>query len=241
MLWRKRADEALTAKEQLLQQAKEWLQQLSTKLILSQEEERSRIAREMHDDWTQRLALLGIEVANLENKLQPTENALPLVRGIRDQLVSLADDVHALSRQLHPSIIDDLGLTEALRSECASFSRREGIHVEFLADKAPANLPKDIALCIYRVAQESLRNVAKHAAVRDATVRLESTGNELRLQVVDEGVGFCAKDGRGQLGIGLASMKERVQLIQGRISISSTSENGTSVEVCVPVEVGDHE
>ena len=91
---------------------------------------------------------------------------------MREQLVSLADDVHALSRQLHPSIIDDLGLAEALRSECASFSRREGIHVEFLADNVPANLPKDIALCVYRVAQESLRNVAKHAAVREATVSL---------------------------------------------------------------------
>ena len=151
-LERKRADQALVAKEQLLRQAKEGLQQLSTKLLLSQEEERSRIAREMHDDWTQRLAVLGIDAANLENRLVANDTALPLVHAMRDQLVSLADDVHALSRQLHPSIIDDLGLVEALRSECVSFSRREGIHVEFFADKcscqlAQRNRPLHLSCC----------------------------------------------------------------------------------------------
>ncbi len=124
-LARKRADEALSAKEQSLRQAKDRLRQLATKLIHSQEEERCRIAREMHDDWTQRLAILGIDAAKLESQLGTKEAALPLVQAMREQLVSLAEDVHALSRQLHPSILDDLGLVEALRSECASFSRRE--------------------------------------------------------------------------------------------------------------------
>ncbi len=240
-LARKRADEALGAKEQLLRQAKEGLQQLSTKLLLSQEEERSRIAREMHDDWTQRLALLGIDAANLENQLGSQDTALPLVHAIRERLVSLADDVHALSRQLHPSIIDDLGLTEALRSECASFSRREGIHVGFVADNVPTNLPKEIALCFYRVAQESLRNIAKHAAVREATIKLVSTGTGLTLTVTDQGIGFSAGNGRTQLGIGLASMEERVHLIGGKLTINSAPDQGTTVVVQVPLKAGLHE
>ncbi len=131
-LARKRADEALSAKEQLLRQAKDRLRQLNTKLLVSQEEERSRIAREMHDDWTQRLAILGINAAKLENQLDQKEVALPLVQTIRERLVSLAEDVHELSRQLHPSIIQDLGLAEALRSECASFTRREKITVDYV-------------------------------------------------------------------------------------------------------------
>src|SRR5207302_4110523 len=100
---------------------------LAAKFLHAQEEERRRIAREMHDDWTQRLALLSIDLAKLERHLGAPETAQPLLRAMQEQLVSLSEDVHALSRQLHPSILDDLGLVEALRSECAGFSRREGI------------------------------------------------------------------------------------------------------------------
>ena len=164
------------------------------------------------------------------------DSAVGLVHAISEQLVSLADDVHALSRQLHPSIIDDLGLAEALRSECASFSRREGIAVKCFVDNIPANLPKDIALCIYRVAQESLRNIAKHAAVSEATVKLDSTRGELSLQVVDAGLGFCTENGHSRIGIGLASMEERVHLVRGRFTIRSAPEKGTTVEVHVSMD-----
>ncbi len=116
-LARKRADEALRAREQSLGQAREGLRKLAAKLLHAQEEERRRIAREMHDDWTQRLAVLGIDVANLEKHLGAPEKALPLLRAMQDQLVMLSEDVHALSRQLHPSILDDLGLVEALFAE----------------------------------------------------------------------------------------------------------------------------
>ena len=171
-LARKRADEALRAREQSLRQTREGLRKLAAKLLHAQEEERRRIAREMHDDWTQRLALLGIDIAKLEKHIGAPENALPLLRTMQEQLVSLSEDVHALSRQLHPSILDDLGLVEALRSECASFSRREGIAVVYRPEEVPTTLPKDVALCVYRVAQEALRNLAKHAAVNEAWVTL---------------------------------------------------------------------
>ncbi len=189
-LARKRADEALRAREQSLRQTREGLRKLAAKLLHAQEEERRRIAREMHDDWTQRLALLGIDVAKLEKHIGSPQTALPLLRTMQEQLVGLSEDMHALSRQLHPSILDDLGLLEALRSECASFSRREGIAVVYRPDAVPAALPKDVALCVYRVAQEALRNVTKHAAVDEAWVTLVTTGPELVLRVQDKGVGF---------------------------------------------------
>jgi signal transduction histidine kinase len=238
-LARKRADEALRAKEQCLRQTRESLRQLAAKLLHAQEEERRRIAREMHDDWTQRLALLGIDLAKLEKHIGAPETALPLLRTMQEQLVSLSEDVHALSRQLHPSILDDLGLVEALRSECASFSRREGIAVVYHPEGVPATLPKDVALCVYRVTQEALRNLAKHAAVNEAWVTLVGTGPELSLRVEDKGVGFDPACGHSRPGLGLSSMEERIRLIQAKLSVISAPGRGTTVDVRVPLAQGD--
>ena len=234
-LARKRADEALRAREQSLRQTREGLRKLAAKLLHAQEEERRRIAREMHDDWTQRLVLLGIDIAKLEKHIGAPETALPLLRTMQEQLVSLSEDVHALSRQLHPSILDDLGLVEALRSECASFSRREGIEVVYRPEAVPTALPKDLALCVYRVAQEALRNLAKHAAVNEAWVTLVATGPELLLRVQDKGVGFDPAGIHSQPGLGLSSMEERVRLIQATLSVTSAFGQGTTVEVRVPL------
>jgi signal transduction histidine kinase len=234
-LARKRADEALRAREQSLRQTREGLRKLAAKLLRAQEEERRRIAREMHDDWTQRLALLGIDIATLENHLGAPEIALPLLRTMQEQLVGLAEDVHALSRQLHPAILDDLGLVEALRSECASFSRREGIAVVYRPEEVPRTLPKDVALCVYRVAQEALRNLAKHAAVSEGCVTLAATGSGLLLRVQDEGVGFDPAAVRSEPGLGLSSMEERARLIQAELSVTSAPGRGTTVEVRAPL------
>src|SRR5262249_36543246 len=150
-------------------------------------------------------------------------------------LVSLSEDVHALSRQLHPSILDDLGLVEALRSECASFTRRERIAVDYHPGEAPTSLAKDVSLCVYRVAQEALRNLAKHAAVNEASVSLTATGPELLLRVQDKGVGFDPAGRHSQPGLGLSSMEERVRLVQGKLSITSAPGRGTTVEMRVPL------
>jgi signal transduction histidine kinase len=235
----KRADDALRAREQSLKQTREGLRKLAARLIRAQEEERSRIAREMHDDWTQRLALLGIDLARLEQQLGAPESALPLLRTMQQHLVELSEDVHALSRQLHPSILDDLGLVEALRSECASFSRREGIEIVYRPENVPSTLPKDVALCVYRVAQEALRNLAKHAAVSQGRVSLAVTGPELVLQVRDEGVGFDQAAARSEPGLGLSSMEERVRLVRGELSLTSAPGQGTTVEVRVPLQRSD--
>jgi PAS domain S-box-containing protein len=235
----KRVEEALRSREHSLRQTREVLRKLAAKLLSAQEEERRLIAREMHDDWTQRLALLGIDIANLEKHLGAPEKALPLLHMMQEKLVALSEDVHALSRQLHPSILDDLGLVEALRSECASFSRREGIVVIYRPQPLPANLPKDVALCVYRIVQEALRNLAKHAAVHEARVTLSAAGPELVVQVRDQGVGFDPAAERSQPGLGLSGMQERARLIQAKLSVTSAPGRGTTVEVRVPLSRSD--
>jgi PAS domain S-box-containing protein len=221
--------------EKNLRAAHERQRDLTSRLLHAQEEERRRIAREMHDDWTQRLTLLGIEIAQLEKQLGGREKDLPRLRTMQEHVVSLSEDMHHLSRQLHPAILDDLGLVEALRSECAGFSRREGITVVYSPGDIPPSLPKEGALCVYRIAQEALRNIAKHAAVNGASVRLAVVGDELVLRVRDKGIGFDPKAVHAQAGLGLSSMAERVSLVQGEFSIASAPGQGTTVTVRVPL------
>jgi signal transduction histidine kinase len=228
---RKRADVELRSREASLYTAHEELRQLAAKLLHAQEEERRRIAREMHDDWTQRLAILGIEVAQLANESDIPEKMRKPLHAMQEELVRLAEDVHALSRQLHPSILDDLGLVEALRSECASFARRECITVEYVPTGIIPDLSKDVALCVYRVAQEALRNVAKHAAVDEAKVSLIASESELVLKVEDQGIGFEVESMRSQPGLGLSSIIERVRLIGAQLSVVSATGRGTVIEV----------
>ena len=189
----------------------------------------------MHDDWTQRLAILAIDTANLQKRMDKPEEALPLLHAMSEQLVSLSEDVHARSRQLHPSILDDLGLVEALRSECSSFARRNGIRVDYQPRDVPDNLSKDVSLCVYRVSQESLRNLAKYAAVKEGQIALVASDEELRLQVRDHGLGFDLDHARSEPGLGLSSMEERVRLVGGRFSITSAQGQGTTIEVRIPL------
>jgi signal transduction histidine kinase len=153
---------------------------------------------------------------------------------MRESLIKLTDDIHALSRRLHPSIIDDLGLVDAVESECTNFSRRYGIPVIWGAEEIRPDIPKDIALSIYRVVQESLRNVAKHAGATEITVSLTGNENFIRLFIQDNGIGFDLKKEKRTSGLGLASMKERVHLIQGDFSIRTKTGQGTILEVQVP-------
>src|SRR5262245_18114907 len=145
------------ARRRRVEQARTELRQ---RLVRAQEEEHRRIARELHDDLTQRLAVIAIEVGKLEQAPGHGGDVAERARGIREQLVALSESVHSLSRQLHPSILDDLGLMEALGSVCSSLRQRDGVTVNYHAQNVPPYLPRDVALCIYRVAQEALRNVA---------------------------------------------------------------------------------
>jgi signal transduction histidine kinase len=207
---------------------------LSRRLVRSQEDEHRRIARELHDDLTQQLAVLAIEAELIRQSPGCTPAINDKARQMHERLAALSDGVHSLSRQLHPSILDELGLVDALRSECSSLAQRDGIKAVFRARGVPGDLPSDVSLCVYRVAQESLRNVARHARCDQATVRLDMSGRELVLRVRDHGIGF-QRGGQGKTGLGLESMRERARLIRARLTIRSRPGAGTKVTLRVPV------
>jgi PAS domain S-box-containing protein len=233
---RKQAEQALHKSESALRKSQDRLRFLAGKLMSVQEEERRLLAREMHDDLTQRLALLAIETGKLEQQLKSQPQQFQDKIGqVKDQIIKLSADVHNISRQLHPSIINDLGLVDAIKSECASFSNREEIKIKYESINIPDAIPNDIALCIYRIMQESLRNIAKHAKVKRAEVSLVGRDNGIHLCIRDNGVGFDRAAVYSKGGLGLASMEERVRLIQGELSIQSRPGEGTVVELWVPL------
>jgi signal transduction histidine kinase len=210
---------------------------LRRRLVHAQEEEHRRISRELHDDLTQRLAVLAIDAGMLERSLCCPALVAERARGMREQLIALSEGVHSLSRQLHPSILDELGVVDALRAECLSLGQRDGIAVRFVAHDVPAGLPPEMALCIYRVTQEALRNVARHANTRRASVRLFATNRQLILSVRDRGVGFDIA-ARGKMGLGLQSMSERARLVRARLTVASASGEGTNVMLRIPLHRG---
>jgi signal transduction histidine kinase len=178
---------------------------LAGRLITAHEDERRRLARDLHDDLTQRLARLAIDAGKIERS-SPVANHDETGRSMREELVRLSEDVHALSYRLHPSLLDDLGLVEALNAECDGFSRRESIPVEFKPRDVPQDVRPETALCLFRVAQESLRNVARHAGARAVEVSLRKVDEGLEIAVRDNGTGFDSAQDRARPSLGLASM-----------------------------------
>jgi PAS domain S-box-containing protein len=232
----KQADEASRKSERILNQNANELRMLAGRLIHNQEEERSRLARELHDDIVQRLAVFAIDIGKLEGELmdQPApvqEKLSEMKRG----MIKISGDVHNLSRRLHPSILDDLGLIKAVESECANFSRREGAEIVFDHENIPTDMPKDISLPLYRIIQEGLRNISKHACADHISVSLKGTDHEVLLSVQDDGIGFDPAEIKGKPGLGLSSIRERVRLIQGNHSINSQPEKGTQITVRAPL------
>ena len=163
------------------------------------------------------------------------------LRTVHEQLVTLAADVHALSHQLHSTILDDLGLVDALRAECAAVMQREGIAVSFMAVDVPTALPREVMLCFYRILQEGLRMLHDIAQAKRVDVVLRRTMTRLELTLQDTGVGFAPEQRRGKGGIGLVSMAERVRLIQGTFALISQLGYGTTVRVQWPMTGGDNE
>ncbi len=211
---------------------------LSHRLLTAIEEERRRLGRELHDDVSQRLAGLAIDAARIERELQSAPARAAELRALREEIVALSADLHALSRLLHPSVLDDLGLVEALRAEADRFTRMESISVELQLEEPEPRLSEDSALCLYRIAQEALRNVARHAAAATVAISLRATNGGCELEVRDDGVGFEFERRRGR-GLGLASMHERAQLVGGRLAVTSAPQRGSSVVAWVPLGCGE--
>jgi signal transduction histidine kinase len=170
--------------------------------------------------------------------LQPSvaPDSLPgRIRSLSARINQLAEGVHAMSRRLHPAVLDELGLEAALREECVAFSAQAGIPCEAQSRGVPISLPEDVSLCLYRVAQESLRNIAKHAHATKVRVALSGKKAGITLRVEDRGGGFDLKEVKGKGGLGLISMEERVRLLNGKFMIESYPGDGTTVEVFIPL------
>ncbi|MFQ5960683.1 MAG: sensor histidine kinase, partial [Candidatus Methylomirabilales bacterium] len=180
--------------------------------------------------------VLAIEAGKLEQTLESSGRGVPeKLRHMKEQMMRLATDVHAISRQLHPSILDDLGLVDAMDAECTSFSQREGILVTYEPENVPETLPKELGLCLYRITQEALRNISKHAQAREARVSLFGKDGVIILRIEDFGVGFDAAQMAGKRGLGLASMEERARLVRAELRVDSRPGRGTVIEVRAPL------
>jgi PAS domain S-box-containing protein len=217
--------------------AEEALSTVSQKLIEAQEEERTRIARELHDDINQRLALLAVNLETLKRDLPGSNRqAKRRIEEANKDVGDLASDIQALSHRLHSSKLEYLGLAAACASFCKELSERQNVEVDFHSDSLPKSLPKDIALCIFRVLQEALQNATKHSGTRHFEVSLKSNGsNEIQLRVHDSGVGFDPEQAMTSSGLGLTSMKERLKLVDGQLLIDSKPEGGTRIYASVPL------
>lgn len=205
------------------------------RLITAQEEERRRIARDLHDDMNQRLALLSVEL-DLAGR-EPAGSQAERVRRLEEmggQVRDLSLEVHKLSYQLHPAKLDQLGLATAARTLCGELSVQSGLRIGFTHEDIPRGLPAEVALCLYRVLQEALGNAIRHSGAADASVRLWRSGGHVHLTVSDTGRGFDLGAARYEGGLGLLSMQERARLVDGELAIRSTRGGGTRVELKVP-------
>ena len=209
------------------------LRAFSAGLLVAQERERHYLSRELHDDLTQRLALLELNLETLQRKPPTPEQLAASLQSFREQVTALSEDLRRIAYRLHPSVLDDLGLAVALESYVQHFSERENIQVGFHYANIPAIVDADAALCLYRILQESLHNVSKHSGAHSVQVHLNGIDGRLRLTVKDTGAGFDPKTIRGKGGLGLRSMEERTRLLGGNFRIQSDSK-GTEVVVELP-------
>jgi PAS domain S-box-containing protein len=237
---RKKMEENLQKNEKILRNNQVDLQRLAGRLISVKEEELRRLSRELHDDLTQRLAVLAIEAGKMELDMDEDVQSNPVflqkISHIKEQLIKISEDVHRISRQLHPTIIDDLGLVRAIESECAALSQRESVEIIFTDEDIPEILPDDVPLCLYRITQESLNNCISHSGTAKCEVFLKGSHDAILLDIEDKGVGFNTDEVRNKPGLGLLSMRERVQLVGGNIKVDTEPGRGTSIHVSIPLE-----
>lgn len=230
----------LDAANHELRQKQAALQDLAGRLITAQEEERRRVGRELHDDITQRVAALAIAAGRLKNSPGLQESGRQESETLKQQLVRLSTDIHGLSRRLHPSTLEDLGLLAATEAECRAFFERGGAPVDFAAEGPVDSLPAHVQLAFYRMVQEALRNIDRHSGADEVRIRLGWRESEVTLEVHDNGRGFDRSSPGWCPGVGLASMEERARLLGGEFQIQSNPGSGTTIRVALPWEEAPH-
>ena len=217
-------------------QAEQHRAELSGRLINAQEEERRHIAREIHDDFSQRLALLANELEMVRRVLaESSRAATERLQAMREEAIEIGRDLHALSHRLHSSKLEILGLARSIGSCCAEFVKQEGIQVYFGHNELPKSIPPDTALCLFRIFQEALRNVGKHSHATHVDVQLTGSLSEITLNLSDDGVGFEPRKIHSSDGIGISSMHERARMLGGRFEVRSQPALGTRIAVALPL------
>jgi PAS domain S-box-containing protein len=220
--------------ERALQESRRELRALARRLINAQEEERRRISRQLHDDFSQKLALLAFDASGLVQAPPSSDQMKETLGNIHSRIVQMSEDVRRISHQLHPSILEDLGLAAALHEVCEEFSAREGIEATLEQEKMPESLPMEVKSCLYGIAQEALHNISKHAHATHVRLSLVGNPQGVQMSIHDDGAGFDLHAGHAH-GLGLVSMKERARMVQGELSIHSQPGQGTEVKASVPL------
>jgi len=215
--------------------AEDALASVGRRLIEAHEEERTWIARELHDDIAQRIALLGVELERFDHPLPgPADDMHEYLQHARRRISDLGQDIQALSHRLHSSKLEYLGLVTAAKSFCRELSEQRKVRIDFKHADVPARIPQEISLCLFRVLQEALQNAVKHSAEHNFSVELRGMKEGISLTVSDSGIGFDWRDAMNRRGIGLISMRERLRLVEGELSIRSAPGRGTTVLARIP-------
>ena len=221
--------------ETALRQHRNARQVLARKLLSAQEDERRRLARELHDDLSQRLAAIGIDSMSLERDVRAvSESCADQVTALNRRIREISADIHQISHQLHPSILDELGLAKAMKEECDAFTRRTGISIRFIPPGEHTSVEMSTELAVYRIMQECLHNIAKHSRAVSACVGLAVDDERICLNVQDTGIGFDPSKERHEHGLGMASIRERVEMLGGSVSFEGEIGRGMTVNVKLP-------
>jgi signal transduction histidine kinase len=208
----------------------------NSRLLEAQEHERSRIARELHDDVGQRMALLQFNLTRFSGTADLSAGAHAELKDLVDTSSEIVSALRSLSHELHPATLDMVGLEIAIKGLCRDFQLQHGLHIQYNSRDVPARLEPAVGICAFRIAQEALRNVVKHSGAKAAIVELASADNRLVLCVSDSGNGFDINSVDERAGLGLISMRERLRLIKGQLSIQSMPRAGTRIRVEVPLD-----
>jgi signal transduction histidine kinase len=213
------------------------LANVTRRLIGAEEQERTRIARELHDDIGQRLALLNVELGQFDSSHLLAEVASHIGE-LQKQSAEIASDVQSLSHRLHSSKVEYLGVATAMRGFCKEFSAQQHVEIVFAHDAIPTTVPSDVSLCLFRILQEALHNAVKHSGVRHLDAELRASSDSIDLTVRDSGSGFDVQEAMKTSGLGLISMAERIKLVGGQLAIESHRNRGTTIHARVPFREG---
>ncbi len=224
-------------RETALRQSQEELRTLAGRLVSAQEQERARVARDLHDGLNQRLAAVTINIGALQSRLsEPSDLIRQHLGQIEQQMAVIAEEVRWISHQLHPPALEHVGLAPALASHCSDFQTQTGVPTSFVLQNDAPELSAEVASGLFRITQEALQNVAKHAAADDVRVTLRTEGHDVWLSILDNGDGFDTTEAQARRGLGLVSMEERARSLGGSLSLESSRGQGTKVEVHIPLK-----